>query len=78
MKLNTKGLGWKGRESSKEPKEAKVITVSHEDLRKVQLMRVSRGFRLQLVLKNSTCLKFDGFKENVFLLSLSLFISLFF
>ncbi|CAG8696474.1 14581_t:CDS:10, partial [Dentiscutata erythropus] len=59
LKLAPSGLGWKT------PDSESIVTISAEEFKKVQWMRVARDYQLKFALKNGNAARFDGFpKEN--------------
>ncbi|CAG8711106.1 4987_t:CDS:2, partial [Acaulospora colombiana] len=60
LKLATSGLGWKTADSEN------IVTISAEDFKKIQWMRVARDYQLKIALKNGSAARFDGFVKDNF------------
>ncbi|CAG8715314.1 6574_t:CDS:10, partial [Racocetra persica] len=59
LKLAPSGLGWKT------PDSDSIVTISADEFKRAQWMRVARDYQLKVALKNGNAARFDGFpKEN--------------
>ncbi|CAG8825664.1 27142_t:CDS:2, partial [Dentiscutata erythropus] len=55
LKLAPSGLGWKTADSEN------IVTISADEFKKIQWMRVARDYQLKVALKNGSAARFDGF-----------------
>lgn len=58
FRLAQNGMGWKG------PRDRTVL-VSPEEVKRMNWIRVARGYELRVTLKDNVIHKFDGFKNDV-------------
>lgn len=78
LKLAPSGIGWKTSDSEN------IVTISAEEFKKMQWMRVARNYQLRIALKNGNAARFDGFNKDVctiffiILYSLTLYLNYFF
>ena len=59
LKLAPSGIGWKTSDSEN------IVTISAEEFKKMQWMRVARNYQLRIALKNGNAARFDGFNKDV-------------
>jgi len=59
LKLAPSGLGWKTSDAEN------IVTISAEEFKKMQWMRVARNYQLRIALKNGNAARFDGFNKDV-------------
>ncbi|CAG8558756.1 1158_t:CDS:10 [Diversispora eburnea] len=60
LKLAPSGLGWKTADSEN------IVTISADEFKKIQWMRVARDYQLKVALKNGSAARFDGFVKDNF------------
>ncbi|CAG8676514.1 14124_t:CDS:10 [Rhizophagus irregularis] len=60
LKLAPSGIGWKTSDSEN------IVTISAEEFKKMQWMRVARNYQLRIALKNGNAARFDGFNKDMF------------
>ncbi|CAG8510883.1 4943_t:CDS:10 [Acaulospora morrowiae] len=60
LKLAPSGLGWKTADSEN------IVTISAEEFKRIQWMRVARDYQLKVALKNGSAARFDGFAKDNF------------
>ncbi|CAI2187282.1 4599_t:CDS:10 [Funneliformis geosporum] len=60
LKLAPSGLGWKTSDAEN------IVTISAEEFKKMQWMRVARNYQLRIALKNGNAARFDGFNKDMF------------